>query len=444
MAKPLVAIVGRPNVGKSTFFNRAVQKRVSIIEDIPGVTRDRIYADCEWQRYRFSMVDTGGIDMDSEDVLLKQMRAQVEIAVDTADVIVFMVDGRQGVTSADADVADFLRRSKKPAVLAVNKVDSPRLNDQTYDFYNLGMGEPIGISAQQGMGTGDLLDAICAHLPRPDEEETPDERIHIAIVGKPNAGKSSLVNALLGENRVIVSDIPGTTRDAIDTDLMIDGQPYVLIDTAGIRKKSRIEDASLERYSVMRSLGAVRRADVVFIVLDATAGVTEQDTKIAGYAHEEGKACCLVVNKWDLIEKDTHTMNKFKQQLATDFSFMDYAPCLFISAKTGQRVQKVLQTAQEIYSQSTRRITTGMLNDVLTEAIRMNEPPSDKGRRVRVYYGTQVSVQPPTFVLFVNNPELMHYSYTRYLENHLRKTFGFEGTPIRFILRARDGKKENG
>ena len=440
MSKPLVAIVGRPNVGKSTLFNKLIGRRLSIVEDTPGVTRDRIYADAEWLTHSFTLIDTGGIEPESEDIIAVQMRRQAELAIETADVIVFLVDGREGMTAADEEVATMLRKSNKPVVLAVNKLDAPKFNDAIYEFYALGLGDPIIISAGQGLGLGDMLDEVCAHFP-PEAEEEGEHPLNIAVVGKPNVGKSSLVNAILGEERCIVSNIPGTTRDAVDTLFTLDGEPYVLVDTAGIRRKRAVEDETIERYSVIRSLAAVRRADVVLIVVDAEQGLSEQDVKIAGYVHEEGKPSVLVVNKWDLIEKDTNTMNQFKKDMQVDLAFMDYVPFLFISAKTGQRVNKLLAAAKESYAQSVRRIKTGLLNDVVNEAISMTEPPAMSGRRLKIYYATEVSVQPPTFVIFVNDEALVHFSYRRYMENYFRKTFGFAGTPIKIIFRTR-GKEE--
>ena len=436
MSKPLVAIVGRPNVGKSTLFNKLIGRRLSIVEDTPGVTRDRIYADAEWLSYSFTLIDTGGIEPESEDIIAVQMRRQAELAVETADVILFLVDGREGMTAADEEVAAMLRKSNKPVVLAVNKLDAPKFNNAIYEFYALGLGDPVIISAGQGLGLGDMLDEVCAHFPQVSEEEG-DHPLGIAVVGKPNVGKSSLVNAILGEERCIVSDIPGTTRDAVDTQFSVDGEEYILVDTAGIRRKRAVEDATIERYSVIRSLAAVRRADVVLIVVDAEQGLSEQDVKIAGYVHEEGKPSVLVVNKWDLIEKDTNTMNKFKKDMQVDLAFMDYVPFLFISAKTGQRVNKILAQVKESYAQSTRRITTGTLNDVVNEAVSMTEPPAMSGKRLKIYYATEVSVQPPTFVIFVNDETLVHFSYKRYMENYFRKTFGFQGTPIKIIFRNR-------
>ena len=440
MAKPLVAVVGRPNVGKSTFFNRIVGRRIAIVEDTPGITRDRIYGDAEWLTHQFMLIDTGGIEPLKEDIISVQMRRQAELAIDTADVIIFLVDGREGLTAADEDVAHILRRSKKPVVLTVNKVDHPKYEEAAYDFYSLGIGNPITISAEQGLGLGDLLDEVVAHFPEHEEEEA-HESTNIAIVGKPNVGKSSLMNALLGYERTIVSEIAGTTRDAIDTPFEYEGEPYMLVDTAGIRRKRAIEDESVERYSVIRSLGAIRRADVALIVIDAAQGLSEQDVKIAGYVHEEGKASVVLVNKWDTVEKDTHTMNAFKKKMYADLAFMDYVPILFISAKTGQRVNKVLELAKHAYAQNCMRVSTGKLNDVIAEAVTMMEPPSDKGRRLKIYYATQVSTRPPTFVLFVNDPEGMHFSYKRYLENYIRKSFKIEATPIRLIVRLR-GKND--
>lgn len=436
MSKPIVAVVGRPNVGKSTLFNQLAGKRIAIIEDTPGVTRDRLYADTEWLNIKFTMIDTGGIEPGSRDELLQQIRYQAEIAIDTADVILFLTDGKEGITSTDRDVADMLRKSEKPIVLAVNKIDRPEEEDNLFEFYNLAIGEPISISASHKRGIGDLLDEIVGHFNSKNMEEQDEDIIKIAVVGKPNAGKSSLVNKLLGEERVIVSEIPGTTRDAIDTSVEIDGQKYMIIDTAGIRRKSRI-DNTLERYSVVRALGAIRRCDIALIVIDSTQEVTEQDTKIAGLVHEEGKGSILIMNKWDVIEKSTNTMSKYRKRLMNDLSYMTYAPSVFISAKTGQRVDRIVELVNFVYSQYTFRISTGVLNDCLADAVAVSEPPSDKGRRLKILYGTQVSVKPPTFVLFVNDPELMHYSYKRYLENYFRKTFGLEGTPLHIIVRQK-------
>lgn len=443
MAKPLVAVVGRPNVGKSTFFNRIAGHRISIVEDTPGVTRDRIYADCEWLNRKFTLIDTGGIDPRTDDILLKQMRAQAEVAIDTCDVILFFTDGRTGLTTDDEDVATMLRRSGKPVILVVNKVDHPGMNDAVYDFYSLGLGEPFPISSTNMLGLGDLLDEVIRHFPKETggmEEEA--HTIQIAVVGRPNVGKSSLVNRILGQERSMVSDLAGTTRDAIDTAFIRDGQRYNIIDTAGIRRKRAIEDASIERYSILRALTAVRRCDVALIVLNAEEGVTEQDTKIAGYVHEEGKAAIIVVNKWDAVEKDTYTLEAFRKQVLEDLKFMDYAPVVFISALTGQRVPKVLETVKAVYEQASRRVTTGLLNDVLADATASLQAPFMNGRRLKIYYATQQGVCPPTFVFFVNDEDLMHFAYQRYLENQFRKTFGFEGTPIRFILREKNQKED--
>lgn len=439
--KPLVAIVGRPNVGKSTLFNRLVGKRIAIIEDTPGVTRDRIYGDAEWLTHSFTVIDTGGIEPDSEDVILAQMRRQAELAIETSHVIVFVVDGREGLTSADMEVAEMLRRSKKPIVLAVNKVDHVKYEDTAYDFYSLGIGDPITISAGQGLGIGDLLDEVCKYFPAIEEEEG-KEAVSIAVVGKPNVGKSSLVNALLGQERTIVSNIPGTTRDAIDTPFRYNGKDYVLIDTAGIRRKRAVGDENVERYSVIRSLAAIRRCDIALIVVDAEQGLSEQDVRIAGYVHEEGKASVLIVNKWDLIEKDTHTVEKFKKDMLNDLAFMSYVPMLFISAKTGQRVTRVMEQAAATLAQAETRISTGILNDVIGEAVTMSEPPFVKGRRLRIFYCTQASVKPPTFIIFVNDAELMHFSYRRYLENYIRKSFKLDSVPIRLIIRNRTENDE--
>lgn len=435
----LVAVVGRPNVGKSTFFNRMAGRRLSIVEDTPGVTRDRLYADVEWLGNTFTLIDTGGIELDSDDEFFSHMRRQAELAVDTADVILFFTDAREGLTADDRDVAQYLRRRHNNILLVVNKVDSPKQQDSLYDFYELGLGEPIAISAEQGLGLGDLLDEITTRLPKGEPQK--DNGISIAVVGKPNAGKSSLVNKLLNEERSIVSDIPGTTRDALDTKFEFNGQPLTIIDTAGIRRKRSIEDGSIERYSVLRSLGAIRRCDVALILIDASAGITEQDVKIAGYVHEQGKASVVLVNKWDIIEKDTKTSEKFKKQLYNDLAFMDYVDVQFISAKTGQRLQRVLPAVLEAHAQSVRRIQTGVLNDVLNDAMAVNQPPSTGGRRLKIFYCTQVAVAPPTFIIFVNQTQLMHFSYERYLENCFRKAFGFKGTPIKIILRERDGEE---
>ena len=441
--KPLVAIVGRPNVGKSTLFNKIVGKRIAIVEDTPGVTRDRIYADADWLNYKFTLIDTGGIEPESEDIIAKQMRRQAELAIETANVIVFIVDGRAGITAADEEVADMLRRCKKPIVLVVNKVDHPKFEDTVYDFYSLGIGTPISISAEQGLGIGDMLDEVLAGF-EAIEDEDENKNIGIAVVGRPNVGKSSLVNALLGQERTIVSNIPGTTRDAIDSPFTWRGNEYTLIDTAGIRRKRSIEDETVERYSVIRSLAAIRRCDIALIVVDAERGLSEQDVRIAGYVHEEGKASVLIINKWDAIEKDTYTVEEFKKKMLVDLAFMSYVPMLFISAKTGQRVNKVMEIADYAYQQNTMRISTGKLNDIVNEAVTMNDPPVNNGRRLRIYYSTQVSIQPPTFVIFVNEPDLMHFSYRRYLENYIRKSFSLTATPIHLIIRKRGEKDEIG
>ena len=443
MSKPLVAVVGRPNVGKSTFFNQMAGRRIAIVEDTPGVTRDRVYADCEWQNYKFTLIDTGGIDPNSDDPLLSQMRRQAEIAIETCDVILFFVDGKAGLTADDQDVADMLRKSRKPVMLVVNKVDNVKALDGVYEFYNLGIGDPIGISSVNLLNFGDLLEALCAHFPDPEEQGEEDGAIQIAVVGKPNVGKSSLVNRILGEDRVMVSDIAGTTRDAIDTRFTdADGQDYVIIDTAGIRRKRAIEYQSLERYSIVRALAAIDRCDVALVLIDATQGVTEQDSKIAGYVDEQGKAAVIVVNKWDAVEKDTGTMNEFVREIRENLKFMAYAPVVFISALTGQRVNKVLEAVRGAYAEATRRVTTGLLNDILADAQAALQPPATSGRRLKIYYATQQAVQPPTFVMFVNDQNLMHFSYERYLEGQFRKAFGFEGTPLKFILRERKKKDE--
>ena len=441
--KPLVAIVGRPNVGKSTLFNKIVGKRIAIVEDTPGVTRDRIYADADWLNYKFTLIDTGGIEPESEDIIAKQMRRQAELAIETANVIVFIVDGRAGITAADEEVADMLRRCKKPIVLVVNKVDHPKFEDTVYDFYSLGIGTPISISAEQGLGIGDMLDEVVAGF-EAIEDEDENKNVGIAVVGRPNVGKSSLVNALLGQERTIVSNIPGTTRDAIDSPFTWRGNEYTLIDTAGIRRKRSIEDETVERYSVIRSLAAIRRCDIALRVVDAERGLSEQDVRIAGYVHEEGKASVLIINKWDTIEKDTYTVEEFKKKMLVDLAFMSYVPMLFISAKTRQRVNKAMEIAAYAYQQNTMRISTGKLNDIVNEAVTMNDPPVNNGRRLRIYYSTQVSIQPPTFVIFANEPDLMHFSYRRYLENYIRKSFSLTATPIHLIIRKRSEKDEIG
>ena len=445
MIKPLVAIVGRPNVGKSSFFNKIAGRRISIVEDSPGVTRDRVHADVEWLGHPFTLIDTGGIDPHSEDVLLSQMRAQAQTAIDLADVICFFTDAREGLTEDDKDVSNLLRRAGKPVILVVNKVDYLGLNDSLYEFYELGLGDPIGISSTNMLGFGDLLDRIISYFPSGYEDDDDDTQgaIQTAIVGRPNVGKSSLTNRLLGQNRTMVSDIPGTTRDAIDTICESwDGTVFNIIDTAGIRRKSAIEDESLERYSVLRSIAAIKRCDVALLLLDANEGVTEQDTKIAGLIHDEGKAVIIIVNKWDALEKETGTLEKYRKEIIGKLKFMDYAPVLFISAKTGQRVNTVFSKIKEVYETSRVRITTGVLNDVVNDATDNLQPPLQGTRRLKIYYATQTGVQPPTFVFFVNDENLMQFSYERYLENYFRKTFQFEGTPIRFILRERTEKEK--
>lgn len=436
MGKPVVAIVGRPNVGKSTLFNRIAGKRISIVEDIPGVTRDRIYAEAEWLGRPFIIIDTGGLEPYAEDIIMQQMRRQAEIAIDTANVIIFLVDGQEGITATDEEVANILRKTNKKVILACNKIDSPKYRNNVYEFYNLGIGEPIGISADQALGLGDLLDEVIKNFPEYDEEEYDQSVIKVALVGRPNVGKSSIINKILGEERVIVSNIPGTTRDAIDTPFEVGDRKYVLIDTAGMRKKGKINEA-IERYSVIRALTAIERSDVSILVIDGETGLTEQDTKIAGYIHEQGRGVIIVVNKWDLVEKDDKTMNRYKEKIMEGLTFMDYAPVLFVSALTGQRIRKILEEVDFVSEQHAKRVETGILNDVINEAVLMNQPSVSGGRRLNILYATQVSVKPPTFALFVNEPELMHFSYERYLENQLRKAFGFQGTPIRFLIRGK-------
>ncbi|MEW9096129.1 MAG: ribosome biogenesis GTPase Der [Clostridiaceae bacterium] len=436
MAKPIVAIVGRPNVGKSTLFNKLAGKRISIVEDTPGVTRDRIYAEAEWLKYNFTMIDTGGIEPSSDDIILAQMRRQAQIAIETADVIMFIVDGKNGLAPADYEVAQMLRKSDKPIVLVVNKVDRLSEEDNAYEFYNLGIGDPITISASQGLGLGDMLDRVVEHFDQIIEEDENDEYVRIAFVGRPNVGKSSLINKLLGEDRNIVSDIPGTTRDAIDSYLETDEGKFILIDTAGIRRRSKIKD-EIERYSVIRTYTAIERADVCILMIDAEQGISEQDKKIIGYAHEMSKAIMVLVNKWDLIEKETNTMSKFKKDLQSELSFMNYAPYLFISALSGQRVHKVLELAKKCYDNYNKRIKTGVLNDVIGKAIMMKEPPVVGTTRLKIFYVTQIGVKAPTFVFFVNNPQALHFSYERYLENQLRDSFDFEGTGIKMEFRER-------
>ena len=441
MSKPIVAIVGRPNVGKSTLFNVIAGDSIAIVKDTPGVTRDRIYADCSWLNYNFTLIDTGGIEPDSSDVILSQMRDQAQIAIDTADVIIFLVDVRQGLTDADGKVADMLRRSQKPVVLCVNKVDSfKKMEADVYEFYNLGIGDPIPVSASNHQGVGDLLEAVSDHFKKDGSESDDDDRPRIAIVGRPNVGKSSIVNRLVGEKRVIVSDIAGTTRDAIDTPLKRNGREYILIDTAGLRRKSKIHE-DLESYSIIRTVTAVERADVVVMVIDAAEGVAEQDAKIAGIAHERGKGVIIAVNKWDAVEKDDKTIYKMTEKIKQTLAYMPYAEFVFISAKTGQRLDKLFELIDMIIENQSMRIATGVLNEILAEAVAMQQPPSDKGRRLKIFYMTQISVKPPTFVVFVNDKKLMHYSYTRYIENQIRNAFGFRGTPLRFIIRERKEDK---
>ena len=438
MSMPLVAVVGRPNVGKSTLFNKLIGQRLSIVEDTPGVTRDRIYSKCEWLGHEFMLVDTGGIEPDSQDVILSQMRRQAELAIERADVIIFVTDLKCGVTATDEEVSAMLRKSQKPVVLCVNKCDTVgEPPAEFYEFYNLGLGEPIAVSSVHGHGTGDLLDEVLKELPEEQGEDYGEDVIRVAVIGKPNVGKSSIINRLCGEERVIVSDIAGTTRDATDTYVENEQGKYVFIDTAGIRKKSKVLE-SIERYSVLRSYMAVDRADVAVIVIDAAVGFTEQDSKVAGYAHEKGKACVVAVNKWDVIEKDTNTMNEFKKKLEVDFSFMSYVPFVFVSAKNGTRMDKLLEMINYTAKQNSVRIPTGRLNDVLAYATARVQPPSDKGRRLKIYYMTQASTKPPTFVCFVNRAELFHFSYRRYIENQIRETFGLDGTPIVMMVRERD------
>ena len=442
MSKPVVAIVGRPNVGKSTLFNVLAGEKISIVKDTPGVTRDRIYADTSWLDKEFTLIDTGGIEPESKDVILSQMREQAQIAIDTADVIVFITDVRQGFVDADSKVADMLRRSGKPIVLVVNKVDSfEKFMPDVYEFYNLGIGDPHPVSAASRLGIGDMLDAVAEYFPEQSGEEEEDERPRVAIVGKPNVGKSSIINKLLGEDRVIVSDVAGTTRDAIDTDIVHDGREYVFIDTAGLRRKNKIKE-EIERYSIIRTVTAVERADVVLVVIDAVEGVTEQDAKIAGIAHERGKGIIVVVNKWDAIEKNDKTMREYEKEVRRVLSFMPYAEIMYVSAKSGQRLPKLYDMIDMVIANQTLRVATGVLNEIMSEAVAMQQPPSDKGKRLKLYYITQVSVKPPTFVIFVNDKELMHFSYTRYLENKIREAFGFKGTSLRFFIRERKEKDQ--
>lgn len=441
MSKPIVAIVGRPNVGKSTLFNALAGENIAIVKDTPGVTRDRIYADVEWLNQNFTLIDTGGIEPDTKDIILSQMREQAQIAIDTADVIIFMTDVRQGLVDADAKVADMLRRSHKPVILVVNKVDSfEKMMTDVYEFYNLGIGDPHPISASGKLGIGDMLDEVVSHFNTEETPELEDDRPKIAVVGKPNVGKSSIINKLTGENRVIVSNIAGTTRDAVDTDIIWNGKEYVFIDTAGLRRKSKIKE-ELERYSIIRTVTAVDRADVVVVVIDAVEGVTEQDAKIAGIAHERGKGIIVAVNKWDAIEKDDKTIYKYTEKLRLTLSFMPYAEIMFISAETGQRLPKLFEMIDMVLENQALRIQTGVLNEIMAEAVALQQPPSDKGKRLKLYYITQVAVKPPTFVIFVNDKQLTHFSYTRYLENRIRDTFGFRGTSLKFIYRERKDKE---
>ena len=441
MSKPIVAIVGRPNVGKSTLFNVLAGEMISIVKDFPGVTRDRIYADVDWLDHQFTMIDTGGIEPDSKDLILSHMRTQAEIAIETADVIIFLVDVRQGLVDADFKVADMLRKSHKPVVLVVNKVDSfDKFMPDVYEFYNLGIGDPIPVSSSSRLGIGDMLDELVKHFPEDKDDQEEDERPRVAIIGKPNVGKSSIINRLLGENRVIVSDIAGTTRDAIDTAVTYNDKEYVFIDTAGVRRKNKIKE-DLERYSIIRTVAAVERADVVLVVIDASEGVTEQDAKIAGIAHQRGKGVIIIVNKWDAIEKDDKTIYKQTNEIRDILSFMPYAEILFISAKTGQRFTKMFDVIEMVIQNQSLRVNTGVLNEILTEAVALQQPPSDKGKRLKIYYMTQVSIKPPTFVVFVNSKELMHFSYLRYIENKIRESFGFKGTSLRFIVRERKDKE---
>ncbi|OIU71494.1 ribosome biogenesis GTPase Der [Rossellomorea aquimaris] len=435
MSKPVVAIVGRPNVGKSTIFNRIVGERISIVEDVPGVTRDRIYSSAEWLTHEFNIIDTGGIELGNEP-FLDQIRQQAEIAIDEADVIIFLTNGREGVTAADEIVAKILYRSNKPVVLGVNKIDNPEMREMVYDFYSLGFGEPFPISGSHGLGLGDLLDEAAKHFKKDDGDEYGEEVIKFSLIGRPNVGKSSLVNALLGEERVIVSNVAGTTRDAIDSSYTYDGQEYVIIDTAGMRKKGKVYETT-EKYSVLRALRAIERSDVVLVVIDGEEGIIEQDKKIAGYAHDAGRAVVIVVNKWDAVEKDEKTMNKWEQNIRDHFQFLDYAPIIFLSAKTKKRIHTLLPVINMASENHALRVQSSVLNEVVMDAVAMNPTPTDNGKRLRIYYATQVAVKPPTFVVFVNDPELMHFSYERFLENRIRDAFGFEGTPIRIIARAR-------
>jgi len=443
MSKPIVAVIGRPNVGKSTFFNRLAGKRISIVEDTPGVTRDRIYAEVEWLNYRFSLIDTGGLEPSTSELIPVQMRHQAQLAIDTADVIIFLVDGRAGLTAQDREIAELLRKNHKPILLVINKVDSHIQSEHYYDFYELGLGDPVEISSEMAYGIGDLLDLVVSNFSKMDkQDEEEDELIKVAVIGKPNVGKSSLINHILGEERVIVSDIAGTTRDAIDTPFSADGQNYLLIDTAGLRRKSKIYD-DVEHYSVIRAIAAIERADVCLLMIDGREGVTEQDKKVAGLSHENGKAMLILVNKWDLVEKDNKTVNIMTKDIRRELGFCQYAPILFVSVETGQRLNRILPMVQHIANQNSLRVQTGVLNEVVAEATLMKQPPSDKGKRLKIYYVTQVSVKPPTFILFINDKELTHFSYLRYLENRIRESFGFEGTPLRFMYREKSGGKDS-
>lgn len=442
MSKPIVAIVGRPNVGKSTLFNQIGKRRVSIVDDMPGVTRDRIYMDAEWLNHTFTMIDTGGIEFDESDQILRSMRQQAKIAMEEADVIVFVVDGRVGLTSADEEVGHMLRSAKKPVVLAINKIDSPQLEANIYEFYNLGLGAPIGISASNALGLGDLLDAVVESFPKNDYEEKEEDEISIAVIGRPNVGKSSIVNALIGEERVIVSDVAGTTRDAIDTHFVSDGNKFMLIDTAGMRRKGKIDEA-VERYSVMRSLRAVDRADVVLMVINAFEGITEQDKKIAGYAHESGKGVVIIVNKWDIFpDKDDKSTLRFTEDLRDELGFLQYAPVLYTSALTHQRIPRIVELVKYVADQQSMRIQTSVLNELIRDAVSVNPPPSHRGKQLKIYFMTQADIRPPKFIVFVNDPELMHFSYLRFLENRLRESFGFEGTPLKLIVRGRKEEED--
>lgn len=441
MSKPIVAIVGRPNVGKSSLFNVIAGSRISIVKDTPGITRDRIYAESSWLDRSFTIIDTGGIEPDSSDIILSQMREQAQIAIDTADVIVFIVDVKQGLVDSDSKVCDMLRRSRKPVVLCVNKVDDfKKFGNDIYEFYNLGIGEPVAVSAANRLGIGELLDTVISHFPEHSDDEEDDERLKVAIVGKPNVGKSSIINRLLGKDRVIVSDIAGTTRDAVDTPVTAgNGKEYIFIDTAGLRRKKNVKE-DLEHYMVIRTVAAIERSDVVILVVDAEQGITEQEAKIAGIAHEAGKGIIIAVNKWDAVEKDSKTVNKYEKDIRSVLSFIPYAEITFISAKTGQRLSKLFDLVDMVGANSSMRIATGVLNEIMTEAVAMQQPPSDKGKRLKLFYMTQVAVKPPTFVIFVNDKELMHFSYTRYIENKVREAFGFRGTPLKFIIRERGEK----